>query len=183
MIVLGRDLKGDTEEPDSVDASGHYGAALLAYAPLGSVLGGEEPTVALAGGAGALLFATLPDVDQRISRVPHRGPTHSLAFLAAVAAVLGWVGWHVGGIAGVGPAAPVERIELAVVPAGVAVLAIGSHLVADVLTPAGVDLLWPLPAPAVSLSLVSADDVFANAALLAAGSFVSAVTWFPGGPA
>lgn len=165
-----------------MDASGHYGAALLAYAPLGSVLVSEEPTIALGGAAGALMFATLPDVDQRISQVPHRGPTHSLAFLAALAAVLGWVGWHAGGMAGVGPATHVERIEFAAVAAGVTVLAVGSHLVADVLTPTGIDLLWPLPAPAVSLSLVPADNGFANVALLAVGMFVTAVTWFPGGP-
>lgn len=162
-------------------ATGHYGAALLVYAPVGYVLLGVDPLLAVAGGAGVLALATLPDTDQRIPLVPHRGPTHSLVFLVAVAAVLGWLGWQIGG--GIGATAGVGQVELAAFAAGVGVMGIGSHLLADVLTPAGVNLLWPLPGPEISLYVTRADDVVANWALLGMGVLATAVVWVAGAPA
>jgi len=161
-------------------ATGHYGAALLVYAPVGYVLLGVDPLLAVAGGAGVLALATLPDTDQRIPLVPHRGPTHSLAFLVVVAAVLGWLGWQAGG--GIGATVGVGRVELAAFAAGVGVLGVGSHLLADMLTPAGVNLLWPLPGPELSLYVTRADNAVANWALLGVGVLATAVVWVAGAP-
>jgi inner membrane protein len=69
---------------------GHHGMALLVYAPAGYGLTefGPDPLLAFVGGAVVRSLATLPDVDLRLPLVSHRGPNHSLLFLAAVSAVL-----------------------------------------------------------------------------------------------
>jgi inner membrane protein len=58
---------------------GHYGAALVAYTPLGAaavILGAE--TVTVAGAVAAVALAMVPDYDQRVPGLPHRGPTHTV---------------------------------------------------------------------------------------------------------
>lgn len=175
-------MKAGTDRPGPVYARGHYGAALLAYAPVGYVLIGDEPHLAIAGGLGVLLFGTVPDVDQRIPQLRHRGPTHSLVGLAAVAAGLAWLGWHGGGVADVGAAGTLDRPAVAAFAAGVGVVGVGSHLLADVITPTGVDLLWPLPVEPVSVALVDSDDVFANSILLVLGTLATGLVWVTGGP-
>jgi inner membrane protein len=149
--------------------TGHYGAALLAYAPVGYLLLGWRPELALVGGAGVLMLATLPDTDQRIPLVRHRGPTHSLLFLALVAGVLGAFGWFLGESLLLG-----TQFELALFGALVGTIGVGSHLLADMLTPAGINLFWPLPFDPYSLYVTRADDTLANWVLLALGVFVTA---------
>jgi inner membrane protein len=55
----------------------------------------------------------------------------------------------------------------------VGTLSILSHLLADVVTPAGIAPLWPLSGTNYSLDLARADSTVANYALLALGVFVS----------
>lgn len=159
--------------------TGHFGAALLAYAPLGYRLLEGSTTVALVGGAVALALSSLPDVDEAIPGLPHRGPTHSLPFLALVAVVVGGAGWVVARAAS---GIPVTPTEAALGGATVALLAVGSHLVVDMLTPMGVNVLWPLPLPVVSLHVTRADDPVANLLLLVAGLVASAAVLYAGGP-
>jgi inner membrane protein len=144
--------------------TGHYGVSLLAYAPVGLalVLAGR-PTVAVAAGAGVLWLATLPDVDHRIPGVPHRGPTHSLAFAALVGAVLGGAALLGGRALGVSDPAGVAGLA-----AAVGVFGVCAHLVGDVLTPAGVRLFWPV-GPEFSVSLTNADSTVWNYGLFALG--------------
>jgi inner membrane protein len=150
---------------------GHYGVSLLVFAPVGVALAGlGRPTFALAGGAGMLWLAMLPDLDQRVPGVTHRGVTHTLAFAALVGATLGAAGLTVGGAAGV-----VSGAELGAFGFGVGALAVLAHLLADALTPAGVAVLWPLSARRYSLSVTTADSVLWNYALFAAGVFVTGV--------
>lgn len=55
---------------------GHYGAALLGYAPLGfllAVTGFED--LAILGAVGAAALAMVPDVNLRVPLVTHRGVT------------------------------------------------------------------------------------------------------------
>lgn len=56
--------------------NGHYGAALLFISPVGGILiaVGLDELAFLA----AVALAMVPDLDQRISGVTHRGPTHGL---------------------------------------------------------------------------------------------------------
>jgi len=148
---------------------GHYGAALLVYAPVGLVVSlAGFTTLAAVGGAVSLALAPLPDVDQRIPLVDHRGVTHTLGFAAAVGAVLGAVGWLLGGTGGAMPAT-----SLAVFGFVVGTTAIGSHLLADLITPMGITPLWPVSSRRCTLGLTRADNVLANYALLGVGILVS----------
>lgn len=153
-------------------ATGHYGVALLVYAPVGFLLiVAGSPLLAFVGGAVVLSVATLPDVDMRLPLVPHRGPTHSLAFAALVGAGFAAVGWALGR----GPYRPLGGpVEAAAVLGATGALGIVSHLAGDALTPAGVNVLWPLPGPEVSFYVARADSTLANWALLALGAFASA---------
>ena len=68
---------------------GHIGAALVAYAPVGAValaLGFE--TLALVGAVAAGGLSMLPDYDQRVPGLDHRGPTHTVWFALVVGVVL-----------------------------------------------------------------------------------------------
>lgn len=155
--------------------TGHYGAALLVYAPVGFVLLAVDPLLAFGGGAGVLVLATLPDTDLRLPLVPHRGPTHTVLFVAVVAGLLGAVGWHAAGAFGFDPAV------LASFCFGVGVLGIGSHLLADALTPMGVTPFWPLSDRNYTLNLTRADNPVANLLLLALGVLATAVALVAGG--
>jgi inner membrane protein len=157
--------------------TGHYGAALLAYAPAGYLLLVWRPGLAVLGGAGVLALATLPDTDQRIPLVRHRGPTHSLLFLVLVAGVLAVIGWSLGGNSSLG-----TPLELGLLGALVGVVGIGSHLLADMLTPAGINLFWPLPREPHSFYVTRANNTLANWALLSLGVFVTAAVLLVAGP-
>jgi len=144
---------------------GHQGAALVVYAPLGlalALLG--RPTLAVVGGAVSVALASLPDVDQRLPGVTHRGVTHTLGFAVAVGAVLGGAGWLLGSDAGVGTSA-----EYAAVGFVVGTTAIVSHLLADVITPMGITPFWPVSDRHYTFDICRADNTLANYALLALG--------------
>lgn len=144
---------------------GHYGAALLAYAPLGAVVAlvGPHPA-AIVGGAVVLWLSTAPDLDHRIPLVEHRGPTHTLLFAllvgAATAAGAGLLA---------GSAAPAMGVALVVFGFVVGTLSILSHLAADVLTPSGIRPLWPVSSRRYSLNVVRASNTLANYALFCLG--------------
>ena len=144
--------------------TGHYGVSLLAYAPVGLafVLAGR-PTLAVAAGAGVLWLATLPDVDHRLPGIPHRGPTHSLTFAVLVGGGLGGAALLGGRALGVP-----DPTGLAVLAAAVGVFGVCAHLLGDVLTPAGVQLFWPV-GPEFSLYVTNADSTAWNSGLLALG--------------
>lgn len=143
--------------------SGHYCAALVLYAPVAFLLLSVDPALAVLGGAGAVGLSRLPDCDLRIPFVDHRGATHSLPFLVLVATALGWLGSLVAGTVGTDPEGTAGLGIL------VGVVAVGSHLLADALTPSGVPLLWPLIRKRYGVSLAAATDPLANYALLCLG--------------
>ena len=59
--------------------NGHYGAALLAVAPIGAVLTAAGLfELAVAAGVTAVALAVVPDLDQRVPGIAHRGPTHTV---------------------------------------------------------------------------------------------------------
>jgi inner membrane protein len=144
--------------------TGHYGVSALLYAPVGLalVLAGR-PGAAVAGGVGVLWLATLPDVDLRIPGVPHRGPTHGLAFAALVGAALGGAGALVAGPLGLGAPARVGLFAF-----GVGAFGVCAHLAGDALTPSGVPLFWPVGG-SYSLSVTNADSTVWNYGLFALG--------------
>jgi inner membrane protein len=143
--------------------TGHYGAALLLYAPVGYLLLSVDPGLAVLGGIGTVAFSRVPDYDLRVPGISHRGITHTLLFLLVVTAALAGVGVAVAEQFGTDP------LLTGGIGAIVGVVAIGSHLLADALTPSGVPLLWPLSSRRFSVSLATASNPAANYGLLAFG--------------
>lgn len=160
---------------------GHVGAALAAYAPVAfttAALGRSDLT--LVGAAAVVSLAMLPDVDLRLPLVPHRGPTHTVWFALVVAAAGGAVGW----IAGV-PTGLAGGAGLAAFGTAVAGAAIGSHLVADAMTPMGIRPYAPLSDRRITHDVTAAANPIANALGLVLGvSLVSGAfllgTWIDG---
>ena len=150
---------------------GHLGIAMLTLAPITFwlVTAGYPAFAALVAGT-VLYLSMLPDVDHRLPLVSHRGPTHSLLFAAVVGGVFA------GAASLVGPALSVP------VPGDVSMVAFGfllgfgtvvAHLLGDVITPMGVNFLWPYP-KRWSLSLTPADSAPWNWGLFALGVFALA---------
>jgi len=149
---------------------GHYGAALVAYTPLGAaavILGAE--TVTVAGAVAAVALAMVPDYDQRVPGLPHRGPTHTVWFALAVGVVAGlaggWIGTTYATLATVGIGAFGFLVDTGTVL---------SHIAADALTPMGVRPFAPLDSRHISLEVVRAANPVANYALLVLGVAVAA---------
>jgi inner membrane protein len=144
---------------------GHYGASLFVYAPLGAgVAATGHETVAVVGGLVCVSLSTLPDCDHQLPFVEHRGPTHTVLFallvgaaLAAAAAVL---------VDAASPLADVGFVGFAFV---VGTLSIGSHLLADALTPMGIRPFWPVSRRRYTWNVTPAKDPVANYALFAVG--------------
>ena len=144
---------------------GHHGAAMLGYAPIIALLDPGHRWLAILGLPVALFAARLPDVDQRLPFVPHRGPTHTIWF----ALVLG-LGAMVA-FQAVIPEGPL------LVRTGVAcVLSFGvlTHLASDAITPAGVRPFWPIWNRSIALPLCRAEDPVANWLLFVGGLFAIA---------
>ena len=145
--------------------AGHYGTALLAYAPLGTVvaLGGHEAT-AILGALACVALSTLPDCDHRLPLVEHRGPTHSLLFALLVGAGLAGITATL-----VDAATPLLDVGLVGFAFVVGTLSITSHLLADALTPMGIRPFWPISNRRYTLAVTRAANPLANYALLAVG--------------
>lgn len=148
--------------------SGHYGAALLLYAPVGFVLLATDPVAAFVAGVGVLALARIPDYDLYVPWIRHRGPTHSLLFLVLFALSLAGLALAVTDHLGLEPYPAVHLTAL------VGAVAVASHLMADVLTPSGVPLLWPLSDKRFSLDLALSTNPVANYGLLVAGVGITA---------
>lgn len=157
--------------------TGHLGVALLVYAPLGLlflVLGRGD--LAVLGGAGMAWLAMLPDYDQRVPFVTHRGVTHTVGFALLVGLALGVVGWAVAS-----RTAGYSTVTLAGFGFAIGSLAVLAHLLGDVLTPAGITPFWPLSGRTVTLSVARADNTIANYALLGLGVAVTGLVLVLGG--
>ncbi len=151
---------------------GHIGIALLVYAPIAGVtLAIGEAELALLGGGLAVVAATLPDADHQLP-IPHRGPTHTLAFAVAVgllAAVLAALALATTGVARGVPGWTPAFVG------GVVTLSLCSHIAGDVITPMGIQPFRPLSAAHYTLDLTPAKNPRANWLFLAAGVLSTAV--------
>lgn len=148
---------------------GHWGAALLVYAPLGFVVALVGAIrVALVAGIVAVALAMVPDQDQRVPGLDHRGLTHTVWFALLVGAILGVAGGLLGTanslVAGVG---------FAGLGFLVGALTVVSHIGADALTPMGVEPLAPVDDRHLTFDVTRASNPAANYALLALGALVS----------
>lgn len=145
--------------------NGHYGLALLAYAPIGfALLAVGADMLAFVGGAIVVGGAMVPDMDQRVPGLSHRGPTHTVWFAVAVGILLGSAG------AGIGRETILfDAGTLSAFGFGIGVLTIGIHLLGDILTPAGIRPFVPFSASEYTLALTRADNTIANYLLLVLG--------------
>lgn len=106
-------------------AVGHIALGYLTGKPLGRLMGAEVDLSLL------LALSLLPDIDLIIPWITHRGPTHSLFFIALVAAMI---------------AAYRPR------QASPYVAALSTHsLIGDMVTDGGTQLLWPFSAELIQL--------------------------------
>jgi inner membrane protein len=144
---------------------GHYGVALLAYAPVAFVLFAlGYATLAVFGGLVVVGGAMVPDLDQRVPGIAHRGPTHTVWFALAVGALVGVAGGVIGAQRG-----PLAAVGTALFGTLAGTLTVGAHLLADVLTPTGIRPLAPVRDERYTLDVVKAANPLANYALLALG--------------
>jgi inner membrane protein len=154
--------------------TGHYGMALLVYAPVGfSLIVAGFEALALTGGAIVVSGAMIPDLDQRIPGIRHRGLTHTIWFALAVGLLLGAVGVTFGKEIG-----QIAAIALGSFGLGIGILTTGAHLLADALTPAGIQPFAPLTSTSYSLHVTTAANPIANYLLFALGLVATGVALF-----
>lgn len=179
--------------------SGHVGVWLILYAPIAFVLASVgRPIFALLGAAIVLVVEPIPDRDQRVPFLKHRGFSHTFGFALLTGVVVGFAGWFLGdqlfvlagewvigsGFADVGnrliaARTVIDAPRLATFGFVVGTFAIVAHLVGDVLTPMGIRPLWPLSDRSFSLSLTTAKNPVANALLLLLGVIATGgAVWF-----
>ncbi|TKR25729.1 metal-dependent hydrolase [Natronomonas salsuginis] len=141
---------------------GHVGAALFVYGPVGAALSrGADPWLAAFGAAVAVACSTAPDADELLP-IDHRGPTHTIWFVLGGTAVVA----SIAGVAG----APIGRqVTVAATAGTAAALSLGSHLLADSITPMGIRPLYPLSAWHHSFDITPAANPRANTSMLGVG--------------
>jgi inner membrane protein len=145
--------------------TGHYGAGLLAYAPLCALLlATGRPILAGAGAVLSLGLSMVPDWDHWLPLLSHRGFTHTVWFALLVGLLLGAAGWSLGS-----HLETATRSILAAFGLVLGVLAILAHVLADALTPMGVRPFAPLCEDTVSLRVMRAGSPVGNGLLLVLG--------------
>jgi len=151
---------------------GHVGLTALLFAPLACWfrLTGRGQACAECLCV-AVSLSLLPDIDKLLPGLVHRGVTHTLLF-AAVFGLLVPVLVLPGNrrLPGLGA-------EHAVVGYLIGVGSLVSHLVGDVITPMGVQALFPALGTVYSLDIVQASSPTANAVLLLAGGAAVALAY------
>lgn len=144
---------------------GHQGAAMLFYAPLAFIVAGVGGLVPLLLGFGvAFVLASVPDQDQRVPFISHRGITHTVWFALLVAILCGIGGAVVGLQGGIE-----STVAFGVLGFLVGGLTIVSHIAADAITPMGVKPLEPVSSTKVVKPLAKAKNPIANYALAGIG--------------
>jgi inner membrane protein len=145
---------------------GHYGVALLFYAPIG-LLARRLEFAGLAAWGVVLTMATarLPDKDHDIPFISHRGITHTLWFALGVAGTTTVVISLVSNALGAGE----PGLSFGIFSGAVVFASLCSHLVADSLTPAGISPFNPLSGYSISLDMFSASNKYANFGLFLIG--------------
>ncbi|MDS0477959.1 metal-dependent hydrolase [Natrinema sp. 1APR25-10V2] len=140
---------------------GHSGFNALLYAPfLPVVAGAASLELALLGALLAVGVANVPDIDQRLPLIEHRGPTHTVWFAALVGLAAG------GGTALAAPATP-WAFQFGFVVGTWGVLA---HLAGDIVTPMGITPFAPVWRRHVTFDLFKSKNARINRAVLLVGS-------------
>lgn len=172
---------------------------MLLYAPVAFTLLSEgRPEVAVLGAAIVYVVEQIPDTDQFIPVLKHRGFSHTIGFAVLVGLALGVLGLFIGeraflivgdwitaqGFDGVGSAiieaeAAVNERELARIGFGMGTFGILAHLAGDVVTKMGIQPFLPVFSWRVSLSRLKARNPYANQLLFVLGvGALAGAMWF-----
>lgn len=153
---------------------GHYGLALLVYAPLSFLLvSSGRLGYAMFWGGVLLGLSTLPDIDHRIPGISHRGITHTVWF----AAFVGIVVYNL--VLVIGAVVPNSQIlSLAEVTGVFAAAAIVLHIVGDSLTPMGIRPFAPVVDVKFSFGLFRSSNWYVNKGLLLTGIIATLASAF-----
>lgn len=144
---------------------GHLGASLLTYAPIGGgLLAAGHERLAVAGGVVAAAAASLPDFDELVPGVAHRGPTHTLWFALGLGGLLG----AVCAVAG-SDADRADARRRAGVVGFAAFLSAVTHVAVDSLTPMGTRPFTPLWERSYGFDVVLSRNRRGNLLLLGIG--------------
>ena len=169
--------------------AGHTGVWMLLYAPVAfTLLSAGRPEVAVLGAAIVYIVEQIPDSDQFIPFLDHRGFSHTVAFAVLVGLALGVLGLFIGeraflavgnwitaqGFGGVGSAVieaetAVNERELARIGFGMGVFGVLAHLAGDVVTTMGIQPFWPMSSWRISLSPLKARNPAANEMMFVLG--------------
>ena len=143
---------------------GHAGFNALLYAPFVPLVTADYSLeVAVWGAVLALATANVPDIDERVERIDHRGPTHTVWFalltglLAGIATVL--VARSTAGFDG--------GFGFGFVVGTCGILA---HLAGDVVTPMGISPFAPVSRAHVTLNWFKSKNGRINRSFLLVGS-------------
>lgn len=147
---------------------GHVGAALFCYGPIGAALSSaNEPGLALLGTLVAVALSTVPDADEFLP-MDHRGPTHTVWFVAGASALLALLGGGIGLAIG-------RPVALATTAGIAAAVSLSSHLLADSITPMGIRPFYPLSMWHHSFGVTPAANPRANTTMLGVGTLFALV--------
>jgi len=140
---------------------GHAGLNALLYAPILPLVSHVwSLELALVGALVAVGVANIPDLDQPLPRLRHRGPTHTVWFAVLVGLATG------AGTALLVPESPVAfRFGFVIGTCGIL-----AHLAGDVVTPMGISPFAPLWRYHVTLEWFKSKNSRINRALLLVGS-------------
>ena len=166
-----------------MNRSGHWGLAMLWYSPI--VYGALTVDLAtfplvIAGTVLISSFCMLPDIDQRLPLIKHRGITHTIWFAALVGAVLGVGAFFLAQTAGhsvFGQWIQSERIWGSPLAIGVrwffgttGVVVIVAHLFGDWITKMGIRPYRPVWNHKHRLGITTADSWLWNGGLYIIGA-------------
>jgi len=166
---------------------GHYGLALLVFSPLAFLLNISHTSEAALVGILIVVGVTpIPDIDQRLPFVSHRGITHTVWFVivaSTIATAVTWAAAIQGKQAVQGTLSTVSAPTLVLPALGVGFLvALGltTHLLGDVITPMGIEPFAPVNDTKYRWKLTTSGDSTTNNGLFVAGlGATGAVIYIP----
>lgn len=175
---------------------GHQGIGLLVLAPIFYVLLPERPVLAVLV-SGILVIQGLPDKDQGISWLDHRGTSHSFVSALLVGCVCAGIGW----LSGTYAVQPLARWistggtfagttaswwgtrlamydpqTLAVIGFAVGAGGILTHLLGDIITPMGLRPFLPFSKRQYTISYTQASNPYANTGFFILGVVTFGIT-------
>ncbi|MFC4544416.1 metal-dependent hydrolase [Halosolutus amylolyticus] len=147
---------------------GHAGFNALLYAPVVPIVT-DRWSLALAvwGALLAVSTATVPDIDEVIDRIDHRGPTHTVWFAIVTGLV---VGGATALLVGASPRFGVSSGLGFTFGFVVGTCGIVAHLAGDIVTPMGISPLEPLSRAHVTFDLFKSKNGRINRAVFLVGT-------------